>query len=172
MPEIELPIELSRIILDGAEETKLGDKKGAIRQYRKGNLHIREYESRFTVHSDRVDPRKDPLGHLLFDAQEVLVGLVGAAIGGGIVGKLIYNIKKDSSFKKQQSIIGGLTASLVTGYVSYYIAKKLKEIMDKLQTIQKKINFIAAEIREHKIELYRLHKELQEAINEQQELKE
>ena len=43
---------------------------------------------------------------------------------------------------------------------------------DKLQTIQKKINFIAAEIREHKIELYRLHKELQEAINEQQELKE
>ncbi len=131
MPEIELPIELSRIILDGAEETKLGDKKGAIRQYRKGNLHIREYESRFTVHSDRVDPRKDPLGHLLFDAQEVLVGLVGATIGGGIVGKLIYNIKKDSSFKKQQSIIGGLTASLVTGYVSYYIAKKLKEIMDE-----------------------------------------
>ena len=131
MPEIELPIELSRIILDGAEETKLGDKKGAIRQYRKGNLHIREYESRFTVHSDRVDPRKDPLGHLLFDAQEVLVGLVGATIGGGIVGKLIYNIKKDSSFKKQQSIIGGLTASLVTGYVSYYIAKKRKEIMDE-----------------------------------------
>ena len=131
MPEIELPIELSRIILDGAEETKLGDKNGAIRQFRKGNLHIREYESRFTVHSDRVDPRKDPLGHLLFDAQEVLVGLVGAAIGGGIVGKLIYNIKKDSAFKKQQSIIGGLTASLVTGYVSYYIAKKLKEIMDE-----------------------------------------
>ena len=71
------------------------------------------------------------MGHLLFDAQEVLVGLVGAALGGGIVGKLIYNIKKDSSFKKQQSIIGGLTASLVTGYVSYYIAKKLKEIMDE-----------------------------------------
>jgi len=40
MDEIELPIELGRIILDGAEETKLGDKKGAIRQYRKGNLHI------------------------------------------------------------------------------------------------------------------------------------
>ena len=51
MNEIELPIELSRIILDGAEETKLGDKKGAIKQYRKGNLHIREYESKFTVHS-------------------------------------------------------------------------------------------------------------------------
>ena len=129
--KLKLPIELGRIILDGAEETKLGDKKGAIKQYRKGNLHIREYESKFTVHSDRVDPRKDPFGHLLLDAQEVLVGLVGAALGGGLVGKLIYNMKKDSLFKKQQSIIGGLTASFVAGYISYYIAKKLKEIMDE-----------------------------------------
>ena len=131
MNEIELPIELSRIILDGAEETKLGDKKGAIRQYRKGNMHIREYASKFTIHSDRVDPRKDPFGHLLFDAQEVLVGLVGAALGGGLVGKLIYNMKKDSRFKRQQSIIAGLAASLLAGYISYYIAKKLKEIMMK-----------------------------------------
>jgi hypothetical protein len=131
MDEIELPIELGRIILDGAEETKLGNKKGAIRQYRKGNLHIREYDSKFTIHSDRVDPRKDPLGHLLFDAQEVLVGLAGAALGGGLVGKLIYSMKKDSLFKKQQSIIGGLTASLVSGYISYYIAKKLKETLDE-----------------------------------------
>ena len=129
MSEIELPIELKRIILDGAEETKLGDKKGAIKQYRKGNLHIREYESKFTVHSDKADPRKDPFGHLLFDAQEVLVGLAGAALGGGLVGKLIYEMKKNSIFRKQQSIIGGLTASCVTGYISYYIAKKLKEKM-------------------------------------------
>ena len=76
-----------------------------------------------------VDPRKDPFGHLLLDAQEFLVGLAGAALGGGLVGKLIYNMKKDSLFRKQQSIVGGLTASVVTGYISYYIAKKLKEIM-------------------------------------------
>ena len=44
--------------------------------------------------------------------------------------------------------------------------------MNKLEIIQKKINFIAAEIREHKIELYRHHKEIQKAINEQQNLKE
>ena len=131
MNEINLPIELSRIILEGAEETKLGDKKGAIRQYRKGNLHIREYKSKFTVHSDKVDPRKDPVGHLLYDAQEVLIGLAGAAIGGGLIGKLIYNMRSDSLFKKQQSIIGGFTASLLIGYASYYIAKKLKEKMEK-----------------------------------------
>ena len=67
MSEIELPIELKRIILDGAEETKLGDRKGATKQYRKGNLHIREYEDKFTVHTDRVDPRDDPIGHLIYD---------------------------------------------------------------------------------------------------------
>ena len=76
-----------------------------------------------------ADPRKDPFGHLLLDAQEVLVGLAGAALGGGLVGKLIYEMKKNSIFRKQQSIIGGLTASCVTGYISYYIAKKLKEKM-------------------------------------------
>ena len=99
MSEIELPKELGRIILDGAEETKLGDKKGAIKQYRKGNLHIREYDSKFTVHSDKVDPRKDPLGHLLFDAQEVLIGLAGAAVSGAAIGSYIYKIKENFNYK-------------------------------------------------------------------------
>ena len=127
MAEIELPKELGRIILDGAEETKLGDKKGAIKQYRKGNLHIREYDSKFTVHSDKVDPRKDPLGHLLFDAQEVLIGLAGAALGGAAIGTYIYKIKENSPFRKQQAILGGLAASLAAGYASYKISKKLKD---------------------------------------------
>ena len=122
MREIELPKGLSRIILDGAEETKLGDKKGAKKQYRKGNLHIREYNDKFTV-----DPRKNPLGHLLIDAPEVLIGLAGAAIGGAAIGSYIYKMKKDSPFKKPQSIIGGLVTSLVTGYASYLLTKKLKE---------------------------------------------
>ena len=130
MSEIELPIELRRIILEGAEETKLGDKKGAIRQYRKGNLNIREYETKFKVHADKVDPRKDPLGHLLFDAQEVLIGIAGAALGGKLVGELIFNLKKESPFKKQYSLIGGLIASLMTGYISYYISKKLKQMVE------------------------------------------
>ena len=43
--------------------------------------------------------------------------------------------------------------------------------MDELKKIQRKIDFIASEIREHKIELHKLHKELQKAIDEQQQLK-
>ena len=66
----------------------------------------------------------------MYDAQEVLIGLVGAALGGKLVGGLIYNLQKEHKFKKQQSIIGGLIASIATGYASYYIAKKLKQNME------------------------------------------
>ena len=104
MSEIELPIELKRIILDGAEETKLGDRNGATKQYRKGNLHIREYEDKFTVHTDRVDPRDDPIGHLIYDAQEVLIGLAGAALGGGMIGALIYKLKTTLNSKKKKQL--------------------------------------------------------------------
>ena len=48
--EIEIPLDLKRVVLMGAEETKLGDKKGALKQYRKGNLHIREYEDLSLIH--------------------------------------------------------------------------------------------------------------------------
>ena len=44
--------------------------------------------------------------------------------------------------------------------------------MDEKQKIQKKIDFIASEIREYRIQLHKLNKELQEAVEEQQKLKE
>jgi len=128
--EIDIPLDLKRVVLMGAEDTKLGDKKGALKQYRKGNLHIREYEDKFTVHTDKVDPREDPMGHLIHDAQEVLIGLAGAAIGGAAIGSYIYKIKKNSPYRKQQAVIGGLAASLAAGYASYKISKKIKEKMD------------------------------------------
>ena len=91
--EIDIPLDLKRVVLMGAEETKLGDKKGALKQYRNGNLHIREYADKFTVHTDKVDPRTDPMGHLIHDAQEVLIGLAGAAISGAAIGSYIYKIQ-------------------------------------------------------------------------------
>ena len=44
--------------------------------------------------------------------------------------------------------------------------------MDEKQKVQKKIDFIASEIRELRIQLHKLNKELQEAVDEQQKLKE
>ena len=42
------------------EPTILGEK-GSIKQYRHGNLHIREYDNYYSVHYDKIDPRNDPL---------------------------------------------------------------------------------------------------------------
>ena len=57
------------------DETRLGANKGAIRQYRHQNLHVREYPDHYSVHIDRIDPRTDPFGHLLVDAPEYLTAL-------------------------------------------------------------------------------------------------
>ena len=56
------------------KETPFGGKKGARKQFRYGNLHIRDYDTHYTVHMDRIDPMKNPLGHLLVDAPEYLAG--------------------------------------------------------------------------------------------------
>jgi hypothetical protein len=123
MNEIDVPKHLRQFMLEGARETKLGDKKGAKKQYRYGNLHIREYDDKYTVHMDKYDPRSDPIRHLVWDAPEVLIGLAGAIIGGRKVGSYLYNKNKNA---KQPSIVSGLIASIVIGYISYSVSKKLK----------------------------------------------
>ena len=124
--EIEIPKDVRPIMLECAEETKLGQKNGAKRQYRYGNLHIREHDDKYLVHMDRIDPRKSPLGHLILDAPEVLVGLVGAAVGGAKVFSYIKKRQKNSIFAKQTAAASGLLALLACGYLAYSLAKKLK----------------------------------------------
>ena len=116
--EIEVPKELREFMLEKAEETFLGQKNGAYKQYRYGNLHIREYDDKFLVHTDKVDPRENPIGHLIHDAPEVLVGLVFAALGGA---------KVISALKQKKSPVAGIVGSLVLGYAGYLITKKLKD---------------------------------------------
>ncbi len=117
--EIEIPKELGYFILDKAEETSLGQKNGATKQYRYGNLHIREYEDKFLVHMDKVDPRKNPFGHLVSDAPEILVGLASAVIGGT---KVASYMKKNN----KSSIVPGVIASIVFGYLGFSLTKKIK----------------------------------------------
>ncbi|MHB1908418.1 MAG: hypothetical protein ACYCQJ_06050 [Nitrososphaerales archaeon] len=69
-------LAISKDVLDELpldyEKTSLGDPRGARAQFRKGNIHIREYEDSFTIHIDRYDPRKRPIAHLLRDAPETV----------------------------------------------------------------------------------------------------
>jgi len=121
--EIEVPKELREFMPDKAELTRLGQKNGANKQYRFGNLHIKEYDDKFLVHTDKVDPRKDPLGHLIHDAPEVLIGLACAAFGGS---KVATSIFKNSN--KKNSLLSGLVASILAGYLGYSVSKKLKDL--------------------------------------------
>ncbi|MDH3610223.1 MAG: hypothetical protein OEM79_00525 [Nitrosopumilus sp.] len=124
--EIEVPKELREFMINGAEETFLGQKNGAKKQYRYGNLHIREYDDNFLVHTDKIDPRKDPVGHLLYDAPEVLVGLGCAFLGGLQTGKLQFNKNKS----KKSTLSSGILSSIILGYLGYATTKKIKKYLE------------------------------------------
>ena len=94
------------------KETVLGAKKGARKQYRYGNLHIREYDTHYTVHVDRVDPLRNPLGHLLVDAPEYLAGAAAALVVGRRVGAAVYNRRKKEGKSSRDAAI----AAAVVGY--------------------------------------------------------
>ena len=123
--EIEVPKELREFMLEEAEETFLGQKNGAEKQYRYGNLHIREYHDKFLVHNDKIDPRKDPIGHLVYDAPEVLIGIACAIFGGSQISKKVLN--KNS---KKLSVTSGIFSSIISGYIGYLATKKFKTYLE------------------------------------------
>ena len=123
--EIEVPKELREFMLEEAEETFLGQKNGAEKQYRYGNLHIREYDDKFLVHNDRIDPRKDPIGHLVYDAPEVLIGLACTIFGGSQIAKKVMNTNS-----KKLTFTSSLFSSIISGYIGYLATKKIKNYLE------------------------------------------
>ena len=124
--EIEVPKELREFMLDGVQETILGQKNGAKRQFRYGNLYIREYDNKFLVHTDKIDPRKDPLGHLVFDAPEVLIGLSCLILSGSQIAKTFLNNNKS----KKSTITATIISSIIAGYVGYVATKKIRNYLE------------------------------------------
>jgi len=123
--EIEVPKELREFMLEEAEETILGQKNGAKKQYRYGNLHIREYNDKFLVHTDKIDPRVNPLGHLIHDAPEVLIGIACGIFAG------VNTAKKFSKHNsKKISLTSVLASSILSGYLGYTTTKKIKKYLE------------------------------------------
>ncbi len=107
------------------KETSLGNKKGAKREFRYGNLHIREYDDYYTVHRDNIDPSENALGHLLADAPEYLAGGISAAFVGYKVGQEVYDRSKAKGKYQRtalfDAILAGCLAASTAGSVSSYI---------------------------------------------------
>ena len=121
--EIRVPKEAREFVPQWAEPTLLGDPRGAARQYRYGNLHIREYADHYTVHTDKADPRRDPVGHLIRDAPEILAG----AAAGMAAGALSYLRARASGRGRSSSAAAAAAAALSAGSLAYEGAKRLKE---------------------------------------------
>jgi hypothetical protein len=108
--------------------TALGSSCGAIRQFRTGKLHIREYDDYYSVHSDKVAPINDPLGHLIIDAPEYLFGMLS--------GISIYSTLKDYNSRNSHSsskigVKDGISpcfAGIFAAYTGYGITKYLKKL--------------------------------------------
>jgi hypothetical protein len=107
------------------KEISFGNKKGAKREFRYGNLYIREYDDNCTVHRDNVDPKEDVLGHLLADAPEYLAGTISAAFVGYKVGQEVYYRSKAKGKNQRtalyDAISAGCLAGSTAGSVSSYI---------------------------------------------------
>jgi hypothetical protein len=99
----------------GLKETALGGKNGAKKQYRYGRLHIRDYETHYTVHMDAVDPLTNPLEHLLVDAPEYLAGAAAAVIVGRRVGSAVYDKRKKEGKSTKDAAIEAALAGYVAG---------------------------------------------------------
>ncbi len=125
--EIRVPKEAREFVPDWAEETVLGEPQGSRRQYRYGNLHIREYDDCYTVHADRVDPRRDPLGHLVRDAPEVLIGAGCGLAAGALAYAASRSIgSRNGSGGTGRSLLAAAAAAAASGYASYSAAKEVR----------------------------------------------
>jgi len=135
--EIRVPKEAREFVPDWAEETVLGEPQGSRRQYRYGNLHIREYDDCYTVHADRVDPRRDPLGHLIRDAPEVLIG-AGCGLAAGALAyaasRSIGGSSRNGSGGTGRPLLAAAAAAAASGYASYAAAKEIRRRLRRRDT--------------------------------------
>ncbi len=108
------------------EETPVGDRRGAKKQYRSSsNIHVREYEDKFTIHIDHADPRSNPIGHLLKDSPETMV----AAATSLYFAK--HSLEKGQRLgQRSQDFLGlGLFSFLASFFVFNKIFRLMKNIL-------------------------------------------
>ncbi|MFL6508386.1 MAG: hypothetical protein ACJ704_10690 [Nitrososphaeraceae archaeon] len=88
-----IPKSVRHLIDD--EEMYLGQKKGANRQLHFRNLHIREYDEYYTVHSDKINPRNDPFGQPPVDTPDYLATVLSVVFIGTQVSSTINKGKNE-----------------------------------------------------------------------------
>ena len=119
-------------------ETVLGARSGALKQFRAGKLHIRDYGSYYSVHSDKINPSDDPLSHLIVDAPEYLIGILSGIFTYSIVKRKmkmnskINNSNSDSLTESDnRDQFSPYTAGIVAAYTSYALINSIKRLAQR-----------------------------------------
>ncbi len=117
---------------NGFEES-IGEPENQIRDMRmriNGTecMHVKEYDEYYSVHRDRVDPKYDPLGHLLYDSPEVLAAIAAGILSAYGAGKVYYDKVKDSSEHPILESTGvAILSGIETAISTYQLGKKTRE---------------------------------------------
>ena len=117
---------------DGFEES-IGEPENQIRDMRmriNGTecMHVKEYAEYYNVHRDRVDPKYDPVGHLIYDSPEVLVAIGVGIISGYGAGKVYYDKVKDSSEHPFLESAGvAILSGICMAFLTYQLGKITRE---------------------------------------------
>lgn len=120
-------------------ETVLGARSGALKQFRAGKLHIRDYGSYYSVHSDKINPSDDPLGHLIVDAPEYLIGILSGIFTYSIVNRKIKKMNSKISNSNSTSLFESnnrdqfspYIAGIVAAYTSHAFINSVKKLAQR-----------------------------------------
>lgn len=120
-------------------ETVLGARSGALKQFRAGKLHIRDYGGYYSVHSDKINPSDDPLGHLIVDAPEYLIGILSGIFTYSIVNRKIKKMNSKISNSNSTSLFESnnrdqfspYIAGIVAAYTSHAFINSVKKLAQR-----------------------------------------
>ncbi len=131
-----VPKHVLRSLPPSYERTSLGyppslAHDGAISQYRgPRRLHVYETRSAWVAHRDAVDPRDDPLGHLLGDAPEVLAGVGVGVVASGIAAHVVRRRSLAAGRSRKQAnsdaALAAIIAGLIAGGLAFVLVRSLR----------------------------------------------
>jgi hypothetical protein len=122
--EIRISKEVLPSLPEEYTETRLGEPRGARRQFRNSSgVHVREYEDQYEVHVDRVDPRTDPIGHLLRDSPETLLSAAAGLLAARSLGGSSASQKRRSS---------GFSSGVLTFFLVFLSVGGLARLLKRL----------------------------------------
>jgi hypothetical protein len=83
--------------------------------------HAYELEEEWEFHRDRFDPKENPLGHIIFDAPEIVVAGIAAAIAGVVTFLFLQGGERDKDESERHPWFPALVAVGIAAFVGFIV---------------------------------------------------